>query len=65
MSLAQTDCGAGRSEIINPGPGSLGQPEVKNFGLTSGRNKDIGGLNVAMNDASRVRRVECIGNLNG
>jgi hypothetical protein len=43
----------------------LGQPEVQHLGLAAGGDEDIGGLDVAMDDAAPVRGVEGVGYLNG
>jgi hypothetical protein len=41
----------------------LGQAEVENLGVTTLGDKNIGGLNVAVNDATGVRGVESVGDL--
>src|ERR1700693_5322649 len=43
--------------------GYLGQPEVENLRLTSIRDEDVRGLDVPMDDALRMCRVESVGNL--
>src|ERR1022692_4893884 len=43
----------------------LGQPEVENLGVPALGDKNIGRLDVAMNDPLGVRGVERVGNLNG
>ena len=43
----------------------FGQAEVKNLGVTSLRDEDIGRFDIAMNDAFGVRRIEGVSNLNG
>jgi hypothetical protein len=42
----------------------LCQAEIQNLSLAVGRNKDVGWLDVAMNDALPMRRVQPTGNLN-
>jgi len=42
----------------------LGEAEIQNLRLAARRDEKIGGLDVAMNDACRVRRVQRVGNLN-
>src|ERR1700737_4652697 len=42
----------------------LRQPEVQNLGVSSFGHKDVRGLDVAVNNAFRVRGVECVGDLN-
>ncbi len=41
----------------------LGQPEVEDLGMTALSHKKVGRLDVAMDDALGMRRVERIGNL--
>ena len=41
----------------------LGQPEVEHLRLAARGDEDVGGLDVAMDDALRVRRVERVGDL--
>src|SRR6266568_5887923 len=41
----------------------FGQTKIKNFGVSSPRNKNVGGLNVAMNNALGVGGLESISNL--
>ena len=41
----------------------FGEPEIENLRLASRGDKNIGGLDIAMNDPARVRRVERIRNL--
>ena len=43
--------------------GKLGKPEVQNLRLPTLRDEDVGGLDVAMDDAFGVRRLEGIGDL--
>ena len=43
----------------------LGQPEVENLGVAALRHKNVGRLDVPMNDALRVRRLQCVGNVDG
>ena len=43
----------------------FGDPEVQNLRLAALRNKNVGGLNVAMNDAFLVRGIQAVGNLDG
>src|ERR1700733_6156732 len=43
--------------------GALGQTEVENFGLIAICNKDVGRLDVTVNDALGVRTVEGVGDL--
>src|SRR5450755_4576179 len=39
-------------------------PKVKNLGFPAGSDKDVGGLNVAVDDALFVCRLQAVGNLN-
>ena len=41
----------------------FGQAEVENLGLASPRDKNVCGLDIAMNHAGSVGRVECVGDL--
>ena len=43
----------------------LGQAEVEHFDLTLRRDLDVGGFEIAMDDALRVRRIERVGHLAG
>jgi hypothetical protein len=43
----------------------LRQPEVENLGVPALSDKNIGRLDVAMDDALRVGRIQSIGNFNG
>ena len=43
----------------------LGQPEVQDLGLLALGDEDVGRLDVAVQDAARVRGVERVGNLHG
>ncbi|OLC40850.1 MAG: hypothetical protein AUH43_25675 [Acidobacteria bacterium 13_1_40CM_65_14] len=45
--------------------GNRGQTEVQNLRLISSRDEDVGGPDVAMDDALRVRRIQTVGDLNG
>ena len=38
----------------------LGQAKIQQLGITAARHKNIGGFEIAMNDASLVRRVESV-----
>ena len=42
----------------------LRQPEIQNLGVAALGDKNIGGFDVAVDDAFGVRGVECVGNLN-
>ena len=42
---------------------NLRQPEIQNLRLTSIRDEDVRGLDVPMDDALRVCRIQCIGDL--
>ena len=44
--------------------GELGQAEIQNFCLAAVDEKNIGGLDVAVNDAFGVRGFEAVGDLN-
>src|ERR1700756_3048954 len=43
----------------------FGESEVENLGMATGRNKNVRGLDVAMNDALGVRCVEGVGDFDG
>lgn len=43
----------------------FGQTEIENFGVSARSDEDVGWLNVAMDNAFGVRRIERIGDLNG
>jgi hypothetical protein len=45
--------------------GDFGQPEVENLGVPALGDENICWLDIAMNDASRVGGVECIGDFDG
>src|SRR5215471_12708298 len=45
--------------------GQLGEAKIQNLGLTASRDKHIRGLDVAMDDAFRVRGFERVRNLDG
>ena len=45
--------------------GELGKPEIENLGLAALRDEDAGGFDVPVDDTLGVRRIQCIGNLNG
>jgi hypothetical protein len=45
--------------------GELGQTKVEDFGMAPGSNKNIGRLDVAVNDTFGVGRIESVGDLNG
>jgi len=44
---------------------AFGQPEVEDFDEAVGRDHNIGWLEIAVDDAALVRRVECIDDLPG
>ena len=43
----------------------LGQTEVEDLRVAAGGHEDIGGLDIAVHDAARVRRLQAIGDLDG
>jgi hypothetical protein len=43
----------------------VGQSEVKDFGVVSVSHEDVGGLDVAVDNAFAVRGVHCVGDLTG
>ncbi len=45
--------------------GQLGEAEVEDLGAPAGGDEDVGGLDVAVNDAFTVGGVEGVGDLNG
>jgi hypothetical protein len=47
------------------GRGNLGQAEIQNLGVLALGHKNVGGLDVAVNNTLRMRGVQPIGNLNG
>ena len=44
--------------------GELGEPEIENLGRAAVDQKNVGGLDVAVDDAFGVRRIKAAGNLN-
>ena len=57
--------GACRSRGICGGRGNLGQAEVENLGVPALGDENVGGLDVAMDDAFAVRGIERVGDLDG
>ena len=49
----------------HPGAGHFGQVEVENFGVAALDDENVGGLDVAVNDAFAVRGIQRVGHLNG
>src|SRR5271168_199355 len=45
--------------------GDLGQTEIENLGVTALDDENVGGLDVAMNDASGVRGIQSVGDIDG
>ena len=43
----------------------LRQPKIQNLGVSALGDKDVGGLDVAVDDAFGVGCIECVGNLDG
>ena len=43
----------------------LGQAEIQNLGVPASGDKDVGRLDVAVNDAFGMRGIQRLGNLNG
>jgi hypothetical protein len=43
--------------------GDFHKPKIENFRLTSIRDEDVRGLDVAMDDTLRMCRIQCVGNL--
>ncbi len=59
------DGGGGLGVLVSAGPGGLdlGQAEVQDLGLAPGGHEDVGGLEVAVDDALGVGRLEGVGDL--
>src|SRR5580704_6483834 len=60
--LREIESRGSHASSLQPG-GDFGQTEVENFYLTSCGNKNVGRLDVAMNDSLGVCRVQCVGDL--
>src|SRR6202034_1647247 len=49
---------------VGVGAGLFGEAEVENFGVAAAGDEDVGGLDVAMDDAGGVSGVEGVGDFN-
>ena len=56
--------GADRLGVFAHHGGELGEPEIENFCRAAVDQKNVGGLDVAVDDAFGVRRIKAAGNLN-
>jgi hypothetical protein len=60
--------GAGRRGVVwiereNVGDDEFGEAEIEDFGLAAFRDENVGGFDVAVNDAAEVSDLEGVGNL--
>ena len=64
QGVGQIACGGALFRRLVPRR-NLRQPEIQNLGVPTLSDKNIGGLDIAMNDSLAVRGVECLGNFDG
>ena len=64
VSILARGCGHLRKIADRSPRCQLCQTEIQNFGVPALGDKNVGRLDVAMDDAFRVRRIERVGNLN-